>query len=180
MDDAIPELVVLASMWKQAVQARKAAALHVLCTPASRFLSCLSPCLDFLRWWAPLWRCKPKKPFLHKLALFMGFCRSSRNLTTLDGPLGVSSSSWCRPGASAPRWQQRTPWSCFTPLLPYVLLITVHWPPLHIHRPPSAFSFPISFRLLDESPSPILLWFLPLWVHGDHLAASMSLGYMSY
>jgi hypothetical protein len=46
--------------------------------PASKFLPCLSSCLDFLWWWAAMWKLSWINPFLPNLLLFHAvLCRNT-------------------------------------------------------------------------------------------------------
>jgi hypothetical protein len=70
VDGAIPGLVVLNSVRKQAVQARK----QRLCISSCLWVpACVSSCPDCLQWWSTLWKCEPNKPFLPNLLLVMVF-----------------------------------------------------------------------------------------------------------
>jgi hypothetical protein len=72
---AIPGLVVLGSIRKQAEQARGSKPvtfLHDLCI-SSCFQICLSSSPNLLWWWTAVWKCKPDKPFPLQLA-FWSWC----------------------------------------------------------------------------------------------------------
>jgi hypothetical protein len=60
---AVPGLVVLVSVRKQAEQAigKKHPSMAFASAPASRFLLCLSSCPDFLQGRTMIWKCKPNK-----------------------------------------------------------------------------------------------------------------------
>lgn len=68
LSGATPGLVVLASLRNQAEQAINSkpkssnAPTALASAPASSFLSCLSACPDFLRWWTMMWKCNHFPP----------------------------------------------------------------------------------------------------------------------
>jgi hypothetical protein len=75
---AIPGLVVLGSIGRQAEQARGSKPVSGLCI-SSCFLPCLSSSPDFLWWWTAVWKCKVNKSFPLQLASWSWCLSRKRN-----------------------------------------------------------------------------------------------------